>query len=196
VTVRGGRRLSAASHVSSSYLFRYSDSVRVAEVIRNARTEARLSQSDLAARARTSQPAIARYEAGTATPSLATLERILAASGNSLRLEVTPRRRPRRAPIRSTRLALLRRSRQRLLDAARRHGARNLRVFGSVARGDETPDSDVDFLVELEPGRTLIDLIGFEQEAEEILGVGVDAAAPRFLKPRVRQRALREAVPV
>ena len=170
--------------------------MRVAEVIRNARTRARLSQSDLAARARTSQPAIARYEAGTSTPSLATLERILAASGHSLRLEVAPGGRPRRAPIRSSRLALLRRSRQRLLDAARRHGARNLRVFGSVARGDETPDSDVDFLVELKPGRTLIDLIGFEQEAEEILGVGVDAAAPRFLKPRVRQRALREAVPV
>ena len=50
--------------------------------------------------------------------------------------------------------------------------------------------------MELEPGRTLIDLIGFEQEAEEILGIGVDAAALRFLKPRVRERALREAVPV
>ena len=170
--------------------------MRVADAIRHARARAGLSQSALAARASTSQPAIARYEAGTATPSLATLERILAASGNSLRLEVSARARPRRAPIRSSRLALLQRSRQRLLDAAGRHGARNLRIFGSVARGDETPESDVDLLVELEPGRTLIDLIGFEQEAEEILGIGVDAAALRFLKPRVRERALREAVPV
>src|SRR5439155_5626714 len=127
---------------------------------------------------------------------LATLERILAASGNSLRLEVAPRARPRQNPIRISRLALIRQCRQRLLDAARRHGARNLRVFGSVARGDETPESDVDFLVELEPGRTLLDLIGFQQEAEEILGVGVDVAAPRMMKERVRARAMREARPV
>jgi hypothetical protein len=168
--------------------------MRVAETIRGARARAGLSQSALAARARTSQPAIARYEAGTATPSLATLERILAASGNSLVLEIAAR--PGRASVRGGRLALLRRSRERLLDAARRHGVRNLRVFGSIARGEETRESDVDLLVELEAGRTLIDLIGFEQEAEEILGVGVDAASPRFLKPRVRDRALREAVPV
>ncbi|HKC91842.1 MAG TPA: nucleotidyltransferase family protein [Candidatus Limnocylindria bacterium] len=73
---------------------------------------------------------------------------------------------------------------------------RDLRVFGSVARGDETPQSDIDFLVELNPGRTLLDLIGFQQEAEDILGVGVDVASPRMMKRRVRIRALREARPV
>jgi uncharacterized protein len=73
---------------------------------------------------------------------------------------------------------------------------RDLRVFGSVARGDETPQSDIDFLVELDPGRTLLDLIGFQQDAEEILGVGVDVATARMLKDRVRIRALREARPV
>ena len=170
--------------------------VRVAKTIRDAHARAGLSQSALAARARTSQPAIARYEAGTATPSFTTLERILAAAGSSLVLQVAPRVGRRRAAVRAGRLALLRGSRERLLDAARRHGVRNLRVFGSVARGEETPESDIDLLVELEPGRTLIDLIGFEQEAEDILGVGVDAAAPRFLKALVRDRALREAVPV
>lgn len=88
---------------------------------------------------------------------------------------------------------MLRRSRDRLLEAARRHGVRDIRVFGSVARGDEGDNSDVDLLVELEPGRTLIDLLGFQHAAEDILNVRVDAAAPRFMKERVRARALREA---
>ncbi len=70
---------------------------------------------------------------------------------------------------------------------------RNIRVFGSVARGEDTEASDIDLLVDLEPPRTVIDLIGFQQEAEEILGAPVDAAAPRFMKSRVRARALREA---
>ena len=89
-----------------------------------------------------------------------------------------------------------RRFRSRLEAAAERHGVRDLRVFGSVARGDETPESDVDFLVDLDPGRTLLDLIGFQQEAEDILGVGVDVASPRMMKERVRVRANREARPV
>jgi hypothetical protein len=163
---------------------------KVSSLIRRARSRAGLSQAELAARARTSQPAIARYESGTATPSLSTLERILAASGESLALKVS-----RRAPTRrvDTGIAQLRRSRERLLTAAQRHGVHDLRVFGSLARGEETPRSDVDLLVDLDPGRNLLDLIGFQQDAEEILGVDVDVAAPRFMKERVRERALREA---
>jgi len=163
---------------------------KVAQLIRKARTRAGLSQAQLAARAKTSQPAIARYEAGTATPTLATLQRLLSASGDSLVLDVSGRR-PRRE--RGGGLALLRRSRARLESAARRHGVRDLRVFGSIARGEETPESDVDLLVELDAGRTLLDLIGFKQEAEEILGVDVDVAAPRLLKERVRSSAMRES---
>src|SRR5437667_10007621 len=90
------------------------------------------------------------------------------------------RRRPR--PEGGGGLALLRRSRARLQSAARRHGVRDLRVFGSVARGEETPESDVDLLVELDAGRTLLDLIGFKQEAEEILGVAVELTTQRSSK--------------
>src|SRR5437867_2629449 len=167
--------------------------MQVAQLIRDARRRAGLSQAALAARAKTSQPAVARYEAGTATPSLATLERLLGASGSSLVLRANPR------PLRVSgkrigdRGALLQRSRGRLREAALRHGVRNIRVFGSVARGDESAESDIDLLVELEPGRTLLDLIGFQQDAQDILGVDVDAAAPRFMKERVRARAMREA---
>jgi len=77
--------------------------------------------------------------------------------------------------------------------AAQKYGVRDLRVFGSIARGDDTTGSDVDLLVELDPGRTLLDLIGFQQEAKEILGVDVDVAAPRLMKKHVRVRAMREA---
>jgi hypothetical protein len=160
------------------------------KIIRAARRRARLSQAELASRAKTSQPAIARYESRAATPSIATLERILAACGDAIVIDVS-RRSPRRQRGRA--LALVHQARERLLDAAERHGVRDLRLFGSAARGDDTPDSDIDFLVDLEPGRTLLDLIGFQQEAEDILGVSVDAAAPRLLKQRVRTRALREA---
>src|SRR4029077_20608560 len=100
------------------------------QLIRNARTRAKLSQAALADRAKTSQQAIARYESGAAAPSLSTLERILAACGRSLQLTAPPRRRP--TPHSSgPRLALVRRRRSRLNEAARRHGVRDLRIFGS-----------------------------------------------------------------
>lgn len=170
--------------------------MHVGELIRDARVRAKLSQAALAERAKTSQPAIARYEAGAASPSLSTLERILAASNSSLVLSAPQRRGRARQRSSGDRLGLIRRLRTRLQAAGRRHGIRNLRVFGSVARGQETPESDVDFLVDLDPERTLLDLIGFQQEAEDILGIGVDVAVPRMMKELVRARAKREARPI
>lgn len=166
-----------------------------AKAIRNARRRAGLSQAQLATRAGTSQPAVARYESGTSTPALATLERLLAACGSSVVLAARERRTAPALP-RGSLGAALRRSRARLRAAGRRHGIHHIRVFGSVARGEDKRGSDVDLLVELEPDRTLLDLIGFRQDAEEILGVRVDAAAPRFMKDRVRRRALRDARPM
>lgn len=90
----------------------------------------------------------------------------------------------------------LRRCRRRLLDSARAHGVRRVRVFGSTARGEAGPASDVDLLVELAPGRTLMDLLGFRAEAAELLGVPVDVATPDMLKERIRTEVLTEAVPL
>ncbi|HEY8655269.1 MAG TPA: nucleotidyltransferase domain-containing protein [Candidatus Limnocylindria bacterium] len=166
--------------------------MRPSGLLRGARKRAGLSQAALAERAKTSQSAVARYEAGVTIPSLATLERLLAACGESVVLgnrTSAPASRRRRG---DRRFVAVQAARKRLLDAALRHGLRDVRVFGSVARGEETEASDVDLLVDLGPGRTLIDLIGFQQEAEQILGVRVDAVTERILKRRVRSGALRD----
>ena len=75
-------------------------------------------------------------------------------------------------------------------------GARDIRVFGSVARGDEREGSDVDFLVALEPGRTLLDLARLELRLERLLGRRVDVVTEAGLREPIRSAALREAVPV
>jgi len=77
---------------------------------------------------------------------------------------------------------------------ARAHGATSVQLFGSAARAEETEASDLDFLVELEPGRSLLDLIGFGYDLEALLGRRVDAFTAAGLKARVRQRARKEAI--
>ena len=86
--------------------------------------------------------------------------------------------------------------REEILRRARSHGAVNVRVFGSTARGDRDAESDVDFLVDMEEGRTLLDLSGFLLDLEEILGCEVDVATEKGLKTRIRDRVLKEAVPL
>jgi len=91
---------------------------------------------------------------------------------------------------------LLARDRERILELAAAYGARNVRVFGSVARGDADDASDVDFLVDMEPGRTLFDLGGLLMDLRELLGCDVDIVTDRGLRERIRDRVLREAVPL
>lgn len=91
---------------------------------------------------------------------------------------------------------LLRSQRERLLAAGAERGARNVRVFGSVSRREEDPGSDVDLLVDLDVGRTLVDLAAFRREAGEVLGVSVDVVTTDMLKDRVREAVLAEAAPL
>lgn len=90
----------------------------------------------------------------------------------------------------------LKENRADILRLCAAYGARNLRVFGSVARGQADARSDVDFLVDMEPGRSLFDLGGLQYELERLLGRPVDVVTERGLKARVRDRVLREAVPL
>lgn len=90
-------------------------------------------------------------------------------------------------------LEALRSHRRAILEAAARHGARNVRVFGSTVRGDEGPKSDVDFLVDVEPGRSLLDVIALEQDLEELLGRQVEVLTDGGLSPYLQERILAEA---
>jgi hypothetical protein len=84
--------------------------------------------------------------------------------------------------------------REAILAIAARHGARNVRVFGSVARGDARPDSDVDLLVEFDEEKSLFDHAAFVIDLEGRLGRKVEVATEPGLKPRYRERVLQEAV--
>lgn len=86
--------------------------------------------------------------------------------------------------------------REAIIQAAAESGAREVRVFGSVARGEEQEGSDIDLLVTLDPGRTLLDLARLEVRLEDLLGRRVDVVTERGLREPVRSTALREAVRV
>jgi predicted nucleotidyltransferase/DNA-binding XRE family transcriptional regulator len=173
----------------------------VAIILRRARSDAGLSQVELAGLAGTSQPALARYETGATLPTLPTLERLLSACGRQLQIKTQPlgNRDAQASSMRGQlgpHAAKLRRRRRALLDAAQKRGVSKLRVFGSLARGEAGPESDIDLLVDLKPGRTLVDLAGFRREAAEILDINVDVATADMLKKRIRHEVLTEALPL
>jgi predicted nucleotidyltransferase len=91
---------------------------------------------------------------------------------------------------------LVQEKREEILLIASRYGVHDVRVFGSVARGEDDSESDVDFLVELETGRSLLDLGGLQMELEALLGCRVDVVTVRGPKARMRDRVLGEAMPV
>jgi len=92
--------------------------------------------------------------------------------------------------------SLLEEKRAAILDIAKRHGARNVRIFGSVARGDYDEKSDLDFLVEMEPGRSLLDHASLLLDLERLLGCKVDVVSEKGIKSRMRERVLKEARPL
>jgi predicted nucleotidyltransferase len=94
------------------------------------------------------------------------------------------------------RLGTIHSKRAEILAAAGRHGARNVRLIGSVVRGEDGPASDVDFLVEFEPGRGLFSHGALVVELQSLLGCKVDVASQNGLKPRIRERVLAEAAPL
>lgn len=164
-----------------------------ATVLRRARKQAGLSQTELAARADVTQSVVSAYESGQRQPSIPALARLVEAAGFELRLSV------RRQPHRLRRLSgpvgrRVRRHRHDLTAAAAAHGIQNLRVFGSVARGEDRPDSDVDLLADLPPGLSLFGLGRAEADLEAILGARVELIPAADLKPGVRERAERDQV--
>jgi hypothetical protein len=89
---------------------------------------------------------------------------------------------------------VLKTRREEILRIAARRGARNVRVFGSVARGQAGPQSDLDLLVEFEPGRTLLDRVGLMQDLEDALGCKVDVVTEQALHRLIRPKVMAQAV--
>ena len=147
------------------------------EQIRGARRAAGLSQAELARWAGTSQPAVNRYEQGRINPTTATTERLLSA-----------------CQVRMRPSELLANNAERVRRLAISHGALRVLVFGSVARGEDDVDSDLDLLVEIPSEHLrLLDLIELGHEVSDALGVKVDIATPEMLKPSIRAEVLAEA---
>lgn len=141
-----------------------------AKLIREARQAAGMTQAELARRSRTSQSAVAAYESAAKVPTAETLDRLLHAAGVRIGTQPLPRRSRRTAALRK----LLHDHRHEILETAAKHGATNVRVFGSVARGEERDRSDVDLLVDMNPGYSLLDQVRLRRALNRLLGVEVD----------------------
>jgi len=162
-------------------------------LLRRARSQAGMSQAELATRAGVAQSVISAYEAGRRQPALSTLARLIEAAGYDLVVDI--RRKPRRLSRLSGPVGRkVRRKRHELVAAAAAHDVTNLRVFGSVARGEDRPDSDLDLLADLPPGMGLLGLGRVQADLEAILGSRVDLVPAGDLKPGVSARAQRDLV--
>ena len=124
------------------------------------------------------------------TCDFATLERLARAAGLRISLEGNGLKMSSTARDEVVRKSSLIRS------LAKAHGVRTAELFGSAARGEDGPGSDLDFMVELERGRSLLDLIGFAEDLQEALGRKVDAVTRAGMKPRVLAQAQQDAIRV
>ncbi len=89
---------------------------------------------------------------------------------------------------------ILQEKRSEIFEIAKNHGASNIRIFGSVARDEATANSDIDFLMDIEPGKNLLDRIALIQDLEDLLGCKVDVAKPEILHESIREKVLQEAI--
>ena len=190
----GGAESGSHDFIVMVVTIRYSSPMEAREILRSARAAAGMTQLEVASRAGVTQSVISAYESGRREPSLPMLQRLVEATGHKLdvsfrRVADAPRNLPDTPAGRQ-----LRRHRRRILQLASERGADHIRVFGSVARGDDDDSSDVDLLVDLADDVGLVGLAGLERELSELLEADVDVVPASLLKPAVRELAEAEAI--
>jgi predicted nucleotidyltransferase/DNA-binding XRE family transcriptional regulator len=164
-----------------------------ADLLRDARRRAGLTQAELAEEAGTTQSVISAYESGHRQPALATLAALVDATGFELDVRVR-RRRQGLDRLTGPRGRQVRRHRRLLVEAAAAHGVTNLQVFGSVARGEDGPESDVDLLAAIPAGMGILGLGRLRRELEELLEGTVDLTPADAMKADVAQRIAADLV--
>jgi hypothetical protein len=172
--------------------------VTAGAVLREARQRARLSQNDLALsqndlarHAGVAQSVISMYESDRREPGLRTLTKLIEATGHTLSLQLIPPSPDQLGLPDSPRGRRIRRHRQATLEHA---GAHNPRIFGSVARAEDTATSDIDILVDLDDTVSLVTLAKLTRELSTLLGTQVDVVPAATLKPGIRERVRGEAI--
>jgi predicted nucleotidyltransferase/DNA-binding XRE family transcriptional regulator len=163
-----------------------------AVLLRDARHRAGLSQVELGRRAGVTQSVVSAYESGARQPSVPMLARLVAATGLELDIrlsEVSPV-----APVNGLLGQRVRRHRVEMQEVLTRYGLSNARVFGSVIRGEEGPQSDLDLLVDVPEGVGLVSLGRCQAELERLLGAPVDLVPAGDVKSGVAAEVLAEAV--
>ena len=165
-------------------------------LLRQARLRASLSQTELAKRADVSQSVISAYESDRREPALRTLTKLVAATGYQLVVSVEPDLNSRPGLPNTPLGRRLRRQRSAVLKTAQRHGASNVRVFGSVARGHDTTESDIDLMVDLAPGTGLVGLGALTRELTTLLRAPVDVVPADSMRPSVKATADSESIPL
>ena len=150
--------------------------VEVTDSVGEIRRRAGLTQKQLAELSGVAQPNLAAYEKGTRRPSSKMLARLRAAA------------KPRPSLV-------LARNKARIATIAKRHQALDIKVFGSVVRGEDKPGSDIDLLVRFAPGASLFDQVELEQDLEDLLGIGVDVVSEGGLRAG-HDRIMQEARPL
>lgn len=166
-----------------------------AQLITDARISSGLVQSELAARAGTSQSTLSKYESGEAVPTLVTLERLLAACGKKLAL--TAELSPRHLDVRTGMMHVVHAHRKQIAETLLHVNMFNPAVFGSVARGDEHADSDIDIMVDFDVNsHGLIPLMHATDALHELLHQQIDLVPRSALAEHVLSQAQREAVPL
>jgi len=156
------------------------------ELLLEARRRSGMTQTQLAQRAGTTQSVISAYEGGRRQPSLPALLHLIAATGHSLDGSLVPATPGMPAPLSGPLGRRVRQHQERIKKVVDSYGGGNVRVFGSVARGAERADSDIDLLLDLPSGAGLFTLGRLRRELEDLLQAHVDLVPADGLKPETR----------